>query len=384
MVHLRKLALYCILFFLLPNCKKDITKQTIVPYTVIIYLAGDANGLREDISEKLDSIKKGWKSDFQGNLLVYLDSAKNSNPQLLQATTNNNNQSYWKAIKNYNNKNSADPNLLKTVLNDVLILFPANSYGLIVFSHGSGWLPRNTINNRFGFATTIKKNIRTYGIIADGSMEMSQNDFAKALPNHIFDFILFENCFMGGVETVAELKDKTNYIGGSVTEILSPGFTKIYPQLLNSLFKNTPDLTDFAEIYFNYWNTQTGDYKSATYSIVKTSEIINLTNWIKKNAKIDSLIDTKTLQYFDRSSKNNLFFDLQDYLIKISPIGSHQELQSILDKLIIYKKCTPTFLPNYGGFKITKFCGISTYVMQYNLSDLNSLYRYTNWYNIIH
>ena len=44
-------------------------------------------------------------------------------------------------------ENSASPQVLKRVINDVTRLYPAKSYGLIVFSHGSGWLPSHTLVN---------------------------------------------------------------------------------------------------------------------------------------------------------------------------------------------------------------------------------------------
>ena len=55
---------------------------------------------------------------------------------------------------------------------------------------------------------------------------MELADFASALPlpNHRkWDFILFEGCYMGSVEVAYELKDKTEAIIASSTEIVSPG-----------------------------------------------------------------------------------------------------------------------------------------------------------------
>ena len=63
---------------------------------------------------------------------------------------------------------------------------------------------------------------------------MELADFASALPlpNHRkWDFILFEGCYMGSVEVAYELKDKTEAIIASPTEIVSPGMTEVYPSL---------------------------------------------------------------------------------------------------------------------------------------------------------
>ena len=69
----------------------------------------------------------------------------------------------------YDQENSASPQVLKRVINDVTRLYPAKSYGLIVFSHGSGWLPPHTLVNG------------SRSIIIDNDNEMEITDFAMAL-----------------------------------------------------------------------------------------------------------------------------------------------------------------------------------------------------------
>ena len=74
---------------------------------------------------------------------------------------------------------------------------------------------------------------------------MELADFASALPlpNHRkWDFILFEGCYMGSVEVAYELKDKTEAIIASPTEIVSPGMTEVYPSALSYLYQPTPQL----------------------------------------------------------------------------------------------------------------------------------------------
>ena len=90
--------------------------------------------------------------------------------------------------------------MLKRVINDVTRLYPAKSYGLIVFSHGSGWLPPHTLVNG------------SRSIIIDNDNEMEITDFAMALPDHLFEFIIFEACNMAGIEVAYELRNKAAYI----------------------------------------------------------------------------------------------------------------------------------------------------------------------------
>ncbi len=71
---------------------------------------------------------------------------------------------------------------------------------------------------------------------------MEISDFAAALGDCHFDFIVFEACFMAGVEVAWELREKTDYVVASAAEILSPGFTDIYGELRDCLFLPQPDL----------------------------------------------------------------------------------------------------------------------------------------------
>lgn len=84
------------------------------------------------------------------------------------------------------------------------------SYGFIVFSHASGWLPQGTLTSPLS-------------IIMDKKQEMELSDFAQAIPDKTFNYIIFEAYFMSRIEVAYELKKKSDYILASLAEILSPG-----------------------------------------------------------------------------------------------------------------------------------------------------------------
>lgn len=64
----------------------------------------------------------------------------------------------------------------------------------------------------------------TRSVIKDNHYEMSLQDFASAIPDGQFNFILFEGCFMAGLEVAYELKDKTQYIVGFISRNAFTGF----------------------------------------------------------------------------------------------------------------------------------------------------------------
>src|SRR5690606_30603257 len=124
-------------------------------------------------------------------------------------------------VKTYPEQNSATAETFQTVLNDVEALTPADSYGLILFSHATGWLPTGALlRPEAALLQMGLVPIRTYTIAMDGTTELGLKEFANAIPDRFFNFIAFEACFMAGVEVLYELKDKTDYILSSSAEIL--------------------------------------------------------------------------------------------------------------------------------------------------------------------
>ena len=84
-------------------------------------------------------------------------------------------------------------------------------------------------------------------VLDDDGNQMFLGDFANALPAGIKpDYILFENCFMAGIEVAYALKDKARRLLVSSAEILSPGFEEVYMSSLDCLTGDETDLTKFA------------------------------------------------------------------------------------------------------------------------------------------
>ena len=74
-----------------------------------------------------------------GNLIVYYAPA-GSPPELLRIKEEN---GVVKKIhlKDYEKQNSADPDVMRSVIGEVVSQYPADSYGLVLWSHGTAWLP---------------------------------------------------------------------------------------------------------------------------------------------------------------------------------------------------------------------------------------------------
>jgi hypothetical protein len=315
---------------------------------VLMYMGGD-NNLSAETYEKIEAIRSGWQATPQNRLLIYTDSADDL-PKVYELSK----ESGQRLMFTYEEENSADKDVLSRIINDVQVLYNPESYGLIVFSNASGWLPKHTAAH-------------PQSVITDNDNEMELYDFATAIPDSTFDFIIFEACFMAGIEVAYQLKDKTEYIVASSTEIISPGFTPVYGEAISCLFEPAPSLPGFVNKVFS---SQAGYKNSATFSIIKTSELEQLAIWIKNNVFWNRIADISNTQHFDRYSEH-LFYDFYDYYKQLLPRDDQrQQLAELVAKCVIYKITTPTFMLRENGFEIKEYSGLTTYIYQKQLPYL--------------
>lgn len=313
--------------------------------------------------------------------MIYRDS-RDKSPELLEIYVYATGQSQIRAVKSYPQQNSASGAVFRSVLDDMQQLFPADSYGLILFSHASGWLPKGTLTHPKSAVLAVRQPfIQTYTIAMDGSDELDIQEFARAIPDHFFDFIVFEACFMAGIEVLYELRDKTNYVLSSAAEMVSPGFQPIYPTTLQLLYQPNPDLVGFARSYFEFWNAQLGDYRSATISVTRMSELSPLAMWVRQQAtgEVPEAALTE-IQHFDRYQSHRLFFDFVDYYGRKAGSVERARLESLVRAAVVYKAETPAFIPGQSGFRIDFHSGITTYIPQERFHTLNDRYGELNWY----
>jgi hypothetical protein len=338
--------------------------------TVLVYLGTD-NNFRAEASTNIALFTANWDKNTDGNLLVYADAGEN--PVLvhicydIQQQTN-----IADTIAVYPPENSANPTILTRVLNTIQDGWPALSYGLVVLSHVTGWLPANM--------SKLEPSLRS--VIWDAYTPESRNymelaDFANAIPYKL-DFIIFDACFMGSVEVCYELKDKVEYIVASPTEILSPGF--VYSSMMQHLFKPKADLETVAREFYEYYDRQSGFLRSATISIIKVSALEGLAEIAREilhqSPAPDNLKDIQTFGY----GNYKIYFDLKDYFQKLSP-ENYNRIQIMLDQCVVYKFFTDYYYSAGTEMKqpVHIFGGLSIYIPQEVYPVANEEYKKLKW-----
>jgi len=364
--------LFC--FPLFWGCTNDVPDPVAPTRTVLIYMAAD-NSLSSYSYKNIESIVQGTtKAALNGgNLVVYVDAA-DAAPQLLQIKVKSDGSIQKLAIKDYAEQNSADPLVMRSIFDEVRTSFPADSYGLVLWSHGTAWLPYN-----------VQPMLRSFG--QDESNWMEIDELAEALPDHIFDFIMFDACYMASTEVAYALRDKADYILASPTEVLGEGFP--YKLIIGNFFTETADLQQIAETFYNYYNQQTGLYQSASVSLIATEQLDNLAAIcreivIGKENAIAALPIQELQQLEYLGYTYHALYDFDDFISRLATEAQYTNYLSILNKVVLYKQTTPNATYAKGQLVINQFSGLSIYVPQNGLATLNDWYKGMAWYKIVY
>jgi len=395
-----------VVFLILPllltlscSCNKDDDSGII--RTVLVYIAAD-NNLSNTANSNIYSMNSAIRSGMKNvNLLVFVDRI-NYNPALLHL-----HDAVIDTVKTFPEMDSTDPDVFRDVIEYVRKNYISDSYGLVMWSHGTGWLPASQLHfvaPNMGYSPSrdgdgnhlsvldIQRYPSSLQTKAFGLENRKGNnppyvcmeidEMANAIPDGVFDFIAFDACYMGNVEIVYALRKKARYFISSTYEIVSYGFP--YHIVTRDLLEG--NLTNVCREFYTYYNSMSGWEQMGGISLVDTDGLDSLAQCFKKIVVEykDSVpeLDISEIQVFDRF-RNHVFFDLGDVVEKLCPnLDYVAEFNQQLDKCVQYKASTPyMFQGDYEEIKIDKYCGLSIYIpiRRYESSGLNDDYRMTEW-----
>ncbi len=336
--------------------------------TIIVYMAAD-NDL---YSNALKDIEEMLKTDIPNNcnVVVYLDAPAYSTDSLSKISILKNHQLV--EIEKVGHTNSASPETLNRVIKKIIKRFPANEYGLILWSHGTGWLPEFAFENYYQKKQNMNAAQNSFG--KDNGREMNIIELENALPIK-FEYILFDACFMSNIEVLYQLRNKANYIIASPTEELGTGHP--YDKILPVLLKSPINYTSIATKYMNFYKIKSGIFQSATIAVISTKELEKLAYLISQanNQKLTNLtIDDNYIQKYQTS--NCLFFDFNDVLSNSYDLNLYNPIKKKLSDVILFNDYTEYFI----NTKINRSCGISVFVFPKDIDDtLYRKYKQLSW-----
>lgn len=378
------------------NHKDDLPSRTL-----LVYMAAD-NNLSQYANPNLYSMNSSIKNETGNtNLIAFVD-RYGEVPVLLRL-----HDMKIDTIKVYSELNSADASVFAEVVDYVVKKWKAESYGLLMWSHGNGWVPTKMLhyvapNMRYApkRGSNDVQDSLLFEKLRDPFAEtrafaweerkgqqpaytcMDLEEMASAIPDGVFDYIVFDACYMGNVEIAYALRNKARYIVSSCYEIMGYGFPYhiITKDLLNG------NLIKTCREFHNYYASQSGFDQMGGISLVKTDGLEGLAESFRKIvSQAKDTIPTMSvfdLQCFDRFT-NPVFFDLEDFVNNVCHDKDLlDDFKKKLENCVSFKMSTPyIFKDTSVEIEIKSYCGLSVYIprKKYESSGLNAEYRKTAW-----
>lgn len=339
--------------------------------TVIVYMIADSN-LSSYSNKDMDEIRKAAINGDLGNsnLLIYLDSYT-KDPQLLRI----NQRGESEVLKDYDHSvMSVTAERMTQVLGDALKAAPAQAYGLILWGHATGWL-QNGIEQPA--ASTL-----SYGG-ERGRYWMNTTTLAGVLEQFSFDWVYFDCCYMGSVETAYELRHVTDYIIASPTELPAAGMP--YDKTLKYLMPYESDLRGACMTTFYYYDKMIGEDRTCTMSLIKTSALDKLAERVRgMYTSFDAIPAVSGVQRYTLDYPC-YYYDLEDYCMELatSPAATknqliqHSLIRSALDEAVLVNVATP-FL--WDIIPLTDHCGLSTFIIENQGDAATHNYTRLQWW----
>lgn len=255
--------------------------------------------------------------------------------------------------------NSASAEQFSKVIDYVKAKHPADSYGLVLWSHGSGWIPSTYEEDN------VPKQNRSFGVdngdntLSNVGNQMSITDLAKVLEEKGgVDFVFFDACFMQTIELDYELRRAAKYVIGSPAEIPGPGAD--YRKVIPAMFKKDEYARQIVEAYYDGYKTNSR--YGVIVSAVDENKLDGFASYMKtvvaNNAPaLFNAANSSTLNYYNHSKfkKSDIyynkpdFYDIQGVMLNALDTDAYAQWREEFDKVVVKNLFTSwwfTLFPN--------------------------------------
>lgn len=347
MKFLQGILLACSMLMFIACSSDDAPKPDPAHRTVLVYI-GAENSLYSYVSDDLDEMIQGAGDiPVSDNLLVYVDDR--STPRIYKIGMEKG-KGTSSVVKEYSTDLcSSDPAVLRDVCRWVTENYSAASYGLVLWSHGNGWLPAKEVRDT---RSVIIDNNSNTSSNSGPEMEISalKEVLMEVFGNKGLDFILFDACFMQSIEVAYELRNTTQWLVATPAEM--PGTGSSYDKLMKSIFASSVDIEGVVNTYYNEY-VDNSDYEGIVISAVKTSELdafAEISAPLIQHYLLNDAITEGVFKYLPRAINDYPFFhDMKGLMMKNVPEYELQEWMTQQQKAVPYLKATDAWYTNLMG-----------------------------------
>lgn len=385
------LLLLCSSIVFFASCRTDgpevppTTKpEDTLTHTLLIYMMGN-NGLETFMDKNLSKILASFdKIPEHGRVAVFYDRGNYTRLSKLALSETGRVKQEMIAEWNSSNTSSVDPEFMSKVFALVKDNLPAETYGLIMSSHGGGWIPSDIFDLYIGGETTFGESDEpTAGRTFFGQDDfdcMEIPDLAQVLKNTDMDldYILFDACFMASTEALYDLRETADYIVASSAEVLGDGFP--YADMLPLLFKdNSHQLEAVCRKFTEYYQNTSG-----TISLIDCSRMDDLAASMKNllSAAGSAKINVAGIQAYE-GFPVHIYFDLEQYAEALTADKAMlEDFRFTLGKTVIYTGHSARFFsayPKEAWHDLPRSCGLTCHIEQDSAPKTHAAFLETSW-----
>lgn len=362
----------------------SVNKQTILvfyPWTG----SQSSTGLLGYLQNNIDSISDGIidrKGLNNSRVLVFL-SDKYNHSMLYDLQYNATTKSVDRVpLKEYEGASYASAEGIADILNEVKTQANALNYALIVGVHGCGWtyasdwsrypyyarpsVTRPRDNNFSGIQFGPDPNVpltRFFGSVSLAENAMDISTLAEGIRESglKMQYILFDACYMSNIETAYELKDVTNYMIASGSEIMAAGLP--YRSMWSYLNSATPNYSGIVSTSVNFYKNSSAPFCNlAAIDCRQVEKLASVMKEINAQYQLSASVSLDSIQHLD-GFRPHLFYDLETYVDSLRPSGYLlDQFKSQLKLTIKASDHTDeayTCIYSSDSFKIKNYCGIT-------------------------
>ena len=383
----------------------SVNKQTILvfyPWTGSKSSTGLLGYLQNNIDSICDGIidRKGLNNS---RVLVFL-SDKYNHSTLYDLQYNATTKSVDRvSLKEYEGASYASAEGIADILNEVKTKASALNYALIVGVHGCGWTyasdwsrypnyarpsvtrPSDSAlsgysaadNSATGYSATGISSFsgiqfgpdpnapltRFFGSVSLAENAMDISTLAEGIRESglKMQYILFDACYMSNIETAYELKDVTNYMIASGSEIMAAGLP--YRSMWSYLNSPTPNYSSIVSTSVNFYKNSSAPFCNlAAIDCRQVEKLASVMKDINAENQLQASVNLDSIQHLD-GFRPNLFYDLETYVDSLHPSGYLlDQFKSQLKLTIKASDHTDeayTCIYSSDSFKIKNYCGIT-------------------------
>lgn len=348
-------------------------------HTLVVFMQGN-NGLAEFMDSNLQRIITAYYDvpTEIGRIVIFYD---RGNYTRLTELYLDDGIAKQRLIEEYpTSQSTVDKDFIRSVFERVKQEAPAESYGLIMSSHGGGWVPADIYD-----AYLLESDTRAdspaieplfYGQDDADCMEIP--DLVDALGDTHFRYIIFDACLMSNVEGLYDMRDLADYIIASPAEVMGAGFP--YENFIPMLFEREDHrLKDVCDEYMEYYRDSSG-----TIALIDCSKLEALAEAMRGVYAMaqDTMVNVAEVQAFDAFTYH-LYFDLGDYASTVASGATLETFNAALEEAVIYSGHTDSFFTvtgaDEGYVPIHHYSGLSCYILQDECPNTVAAWRETAW-----